>query len=230
MRIRYDLHVHSALSPCADDNMSPVMIVGYAKLAELDAVAVADHNAIGNVEVAVAAGKAYGVCVVPAMELQTAEDIHVLCLFDTFEHLSAFYDTLEFPKLRNKPEVFGNQLLYDEDDNVVGTEPRLLHIGANIAVENVPFLAERYGGVAVAAHVDREENGMVAVLGRVIDEYSVAELSLHAEERHKQLVLGKSVITNSDAHWLERIGKANGTLDVTELTPEGVIRAIKSNN
>lgn len=90
MKIKYDLHVHSALSPCADDDMTPATIVGYAKLSGLDAVAVSDHNAIGNVAVALAAGEAYGVCVVPAMELQTAEDIHVLCLFDTLAHLTAF--------------------------------------------------------------------------------------------------------------------------------------------
>ena len=167
MLIRCDLHVHSALSPCADDDMTPANIVGYAKLLGLDAVAIADHNAIGNVAVAVEVGKAYGVCVVPAMELQTAEDIHVLCLFPTTERLQSFFDEIEFSKLVNDPSVFGRQLIVDEDDNVVATEPRLLHVGANIAVEKVPDLARKHGGVAVAAHVDRDENGMVAILGGV---------------------------------------------------------------
>ena len=85
MKIKYDFHIHSALSPCADNDMTPVNIVAYAKFNGLDMIAVADHNAIENVETAIAAGKAYGVTVVPAVEVQTAEDIHVLCLFKTFE-------------------------------------------------------------------------------------------------------------------------------------------------
>ena len=90
MKIKYDFHIHSALSPCADNDMTPVNIVAYAKFNGLDMIAVADHNAIENVETAIAAGKAYGVTVVPAVEVQTAEDIHVLCLFKTFEQLKNF--------------------------------------------------------------------------------------------------------------------------------------------
>ncbi len=228
MKIKYDLHVHSALSPCADDDMTPVTIVGYAKLSGLDAVAVSDHNAIGNVAVALAAGEAYGVCVVPAMELQTAEDIHVLCLFDTLAHLTAFFEAIDFPKIGNRADIFGNQLLYDEDDNVVGNEPRLLHIGANIAVDDVPKLAKKFGGVAVAAHVDREENSMLQVLGEVIDEYAAVELSKHATDEHKRLVADKIVITNSDAHWLDRIGTACGTMEVAELSAKAIVQALQT--
>ena len=81
MKIKYDLHVHSALSPCADNDMTPVNVVAYAKLNGLDMVAISDHNAIGNVEVALKAGEAFGITVVPAIEVQTLEDIHILCLF-----------------------------------------------------------------------------------------------------------------------------------------------------
>lgn len=226
MLIRCDLHVHSALSPCADDDMTPANIVGYAKLLGLDAVAIADHNAIGNVAVAVEVGKAYGVCVVPAMELQTAEDIHVLCLFPTTERLQSFFDEIEFSKLVNDPSVFGRQLIVDEDDNVVATEPRLLHVGANIAVEKVPDLARKHGGVAVAAHVDRDENGMVAILGEVIAEYGAVELSSHATAAHRKAYSDKVVVTNSDAHWLDCIGHGISTLEVTENSAEAIVKAL----
>lgn len=225
-----DLHIHSALSPCADDDMTPANIVGYAKLGGLDVIAVADHNAIGNVRTAMLVGEAYGVCVVPAMELQTAEDIHILCLFATFDGLQNFFDHIDFPDIPNRPDIFGNQLIVDEDDNVVGIEPRLLHIGANIAVEDVPALAELYGGVAVAAHVDREENGMVAVLGKVTDDYRAVELSSHATDEHRRLYADKIVITDSDAHWLDRIGHKSGTLDLPELTPAAVVQVLRGGN
>ena len=56
---RYDLHIHSALSPCAEKDMTPVTIVGLAKANGLDFVAVSDHNSIKNVEVAIRAGEFY---------------------------------------------------------------------------------------------------------------------------------------------------------------------------
>lgn len=227
MRVRYDLHVHSALSPCADDDMTPATIVGYAALDGISVVAIADHNAIGNVKVAMDVGNAYGVCVVPALELQTQEDIHVLCLFPTLEALQGFFDSIDFPQVANNPSIFGRQLIIDEDDNVIGEEQRLLHVGASIAVEDVPALALRFGGLAVAAHVDRDENGMLAILGDVIDEYSTVELSSHASEELYERFADRRVICDSDAHWLDAIGKAKGELEINELSPTGVLEALR---
>ena len=115
----YDLHIHSALSPCAENDMTPVTIVGLAKLNGLDFVAISDHNSIKNVEVAMAAGQFYGINVVPAMELQTNEDIHILCLFRNFEGLKSFYSEINFSTRLNKPKIFGEQRIIDEDDNIV---------------------------------------------------------------------------------------------------------------
>ena len=47
MKVRYDFHIHSGLSPCADKDMTPCNIVGFAAVSGLDMVAIADHNAIG---------------------------------------------------------------------------------------------------------------------------------------------------------------------------------------
>ncbi len=227
--IKYDLHMHSGLSSCADDDMTPVTMVGLAALKGLDAVAVSDHNAIGNVAVAMLAGHAYGVCVVPAVELQTAEDIHILCLFGTFDGLRNFYEnevSPNLPKIKNNVSAFGNQLVYDEDDNVVATDERLLHIGAQIAVESVPSLCKKYGGVAVAAHIDRSENGMVEILGDVISEYDAIELSKHANDSYRQKYKDKIIITNSDAHWTDEIGKAQGVMQVDELSAQAIVKAL----
>ena len=86
-KYRYDLHIHSALSPCADDDMTPVNIVATASALGIDIIAIADHNAIRNVEAAMEVGEALGVTVVPAFELQTNEDLHLLCLFPDFNLL-----------------------------------------------------------------------------------------------------------------------------------------------
>ncbi len=228
MKITYDLHIHSALSPCADDQMTPANIVGWAKLGEIDAVAIADHNAIANVKVAMNIGDAYGVVVVPAMELQTAEDIHVLCLFDSFENLQSFYNCIDFADIQNRAEIFGEQWIMDEDDNVVATEPRMLLMASGISVEDVTSLANKFDGIAIPAHIDREENGMVAILGTVTDDFSVVELSPTATDDIHHHCANRNIITDSDAHVLEDIGKAHGSLDVDELSAKGILKALRS--
>ena len=227
MRIKYDLHIHSALSPCADDNMTPSNIVGFAKLQGLDAVAIADHNAIANVKVAMDVGAAFDVVVVPAMELQTAEDIHILCLFEKFENLQSFYNCINFADIQNRAEIFGEQLILDEDDNVLGKESRMLLVASGVSVEEVVSLAKQHNGIAVAAHIDREENGMVAILGTVTEDFSVVEISATANQQIQCYTTGRKVITNSDAHTLEDIGVADGELEVTERSAKGILQALR---
>ena len=227
MRIKYDLHIHSALSPCADDNMTPSNIVGFAKLQGLDAVAIADHNAIANVKVAMDVGDAFDVVVVPAMELQTAEDIHILCLFEKFENLQSFYNCINFADIQNRAEIFGEQLILDEDDNVLGQEQRMLLVASGVSVEEVVSLAKQHTGIAVAAHIDREENGMVAILGTVTEDFSVVEISATATKQIQCYTTGRKVITNSDAHTLEDIGVADGELEVVERSAKGILQALR---
>lgn len=227
MRIKYDLHIHSALSPCADDNMTPSNIVGFAKLQGLDAIAIADHNAIANVKVAMDVGDAFDVVVVPAMELQTAEDIHVLCLFESLENLQSFYNSINFADIQNRAEIFGEQLILDEDDNILGQESRMLLVASGVSVEEVVSLAKQHNGIAVAAHIDREENGMVAILGTVTEDFSVVEISATATKQIQCYTTGRKVITNSDAHTLEDIGVADGELEVVERSAKGILQALR---
>ncbi|MGN1099332.1 MAG: PHP domain-containing protein [Christensenellales bacterium] len=223
MKFRYDFHIHSALSPCADDDMTPVNIVGYAKLAGIDMIAIADHNSILNVEVAMRAGEFYGVCVVPAMELQTAEDIHILCLFRDFPSLSAFYGRLDFVKIKNDCEIFGNQLILDEDDNIVGTVDDLLLTSAKIPSYEVADLVREYGGVAVPAHIDREGNGMRAILGVITDEFDVVEFSENAPtELVDEYAETHGILIDSDAHTLGDIAK-NSVIDLPECSADALL-------
>lgn len=222
MIVDYDLHIHSALSPCADDDMTPANICGFASLAGLDMIAVADHNAIGNVEAALSAGKEYGVTVIPALELQTSEDIHVLCLFETFRNLKDFFDTLSFIERENRPDIFGNQLLFDEDDNLIGKENRLLAAGAKIGIEEVKARVEMFGGAAVPAHIDREANGVLAILGAVPEEFEAVELSKAAPLSYRELYGERfRLITDSDAHTLNDIG--GGSVELYECSAKAML-------
>lgn len=223
---RYDLHVHSALSPCAENDMTPVTIVGKAMLDGLDFIAIADHNAIGSVEVALLAGREYGIKVVPAMELQTNEDIHILCLFEKFEELKAFYDEIDFGSLKNNKAIFGDQLVYDEDDNVVAEEERMLLASANISSESVPELVIRHNGVAIPAHIDREMNGMLQILGAVTDGFDTVEISSRADEDFVKEWSGKKrTVIDSDAHVLDDIS-TKGVIELEEYSVAALLDSL----
>lgn len=122
MLIHYDFHIHSALSPCAEMEMTPHSIVGMAAVKGLQAIAVTDHNSIENVRAAMRVGDAYDVVVLPGIEVQTKEDVHILCLFAKWEQLESFYAALEPYRIRvlHQPDKFGRQVIFTEEDVEVG--------------------------------------------------------------------------------------------------------------
>lgn len=124
----YDLHVHSCLSPCGDENMTPANIAGMAALKGLELVALTDHNSCRNCPAFLAAARAQGIVGIPGMELTTSEEVHAVCLFPKLEQAMDFdrfvYEQLL--KVKNRPEIFGKQQIYDENDSVCGEEPCLL--------------------------------------------------------------------------------------------------------
>ena len=223
MKVRYDLHVHSGLSPCADKEMTPATIAGYAAMSGLGLVAIADHNAIANVEVGIRAGREYGIAVVPAMELQTSEDVHILCLFEEYGDLRDFYETLVFQEIENRPEIFGEQLIFDEDDEVVGREPRLLLASSLLSSQEAAARVRAYGGEPVPAHIDREANGMVQILGDVTGEFRTVEVSARADpglvRRWEQRFC---VLVDSDAHTLADI-LTSSELELPEASPRALL-------
>lgn len=229
MKFRYDLHIHSALSPCAENEMTPVTVVGQAKLRGLHFVAVADHNAIGHVPLAMRAGDEFGILTVPAVEIQTNEDIHLLCLFRDYESLAAFFAEIPVSERRNRPDLFGEQLLLDEDDNVIGKEDRMLLDSAAVSSDEVFELAKKYGGAAVPAHIDRDANSMLNVLGAVPEKYAAVELSTRstAEER-AYWAERRLVLVDSDAHVLDDVsdGDAAGEIELGEYSVAALVERI----
>ncbi len=225
MKYLYDLHIHSALSPCADNDMTPVNIVAYAAAMGLEIIAISDHNSASNVRAAMEVGEALSVTVVPAVELQTNEDIHVLCYFPDADSLEAFLAEIPFAPISNRPDVFGEQLIVNSDDEIIGKEERLLLTAADISEVDVRKAALRFGGVAVPAHVDRLAFGMVAVLGAVPDEYTAVEL---AEQGDEAGFPGKHVLRSSDAHTLEDIGKRRCFIELEERSAAALCRLIKN--
>lgn len=206
---RYDLHIHSCLSPCADDDMTPANIAGMATLNGLQLVALTDHNSCGNCAAFLQACKGYGIVGVPGMELTTAEEIHLVCLFPELSNALAFEEQVRrhFLGVKNRPSIFGNQLLVDTEDQILGEEELLLIPATKLTLSEGYALAIAHGGAAYPAHIDREANGIVAILGTVPQTPAFAAVELRDRgnieaytEQHG--LSGKLPVISSDAHRL----------------------------
>ena len=220
----YDLHIHSCLSPCADDDMTPANIAGMASVQGLNIVALTDHNSCKNCPAFFTHAKRYGIVPVAGMELTTAEDIHVICLFPTLESAMEF-DLIVSEKLikvENKPKIFGNQLLLDENDEVVGEEKYLLINATSLDLESAYKLCDSFGGVCYPAHIDRESGGLIAVLGDFPSEphYSAFELnfkdSFEEYTARYPAIVNKQFVVSSDAHNLWSISEAENFLELDD--------------
>ena len=231
-RFYYDLHVHSALSPCADDDTTPADIAGIASLIGLDIVALTDHNSCKNCPAFFAAAERYGITAVAGMELTTSEDIHAVCLFDTLDgalRFDAYLDEFRTP-IKNKPEIFGRQLIFNEADEIAGEVTNLLSFSVGISLEQLPELVEKFGGVCFPAHVDREANGVISVLGTFpstphFDVFELRDASRAAEYAERYLLSDKLMLTSSDAHRLTDISERENFIELDcESNDHAIIR------
>lgn len=221
MKCFYDFHIHTGLSPCAEDEMSPSNIVNMALIKGLSAIAITDHNSIGNLRPFLEAGREAGILVVPGMELQTREDVHLLCLFRTLDDAQVFEDRIDPLRLRipNKPERFGHQYLYDAKDDIVGEYPWSLLTSIDIGMDEAVRLVRRRGGIVIPCHLDRKANSILYTLGFLPPEpeFPWVELSRSCTEIPKGVAPTLQILHNSDAHTLGDIAEAEYWLEVDSL-------------
>lgn len=236
MRLSYDLHIHSCLSPCGDDDMLPSNIVGMAAVKGLDVIAVTDHCSCKNCPAVAKLAEAYGVIALFGMELTTEEEVHVLCLFDRPEAAMSFgeYVSTKYQSVMNNREIFGKQQIVNEDDEVIGEEETLLINATNIDFEKVYELTAEYGGIMIPAHIEKKTNSLLANLGFVPEDsrfccFELKHIGYLDELREKHPYLkGCNVITNSDAHYLEHVNEPVNFLEAEERTASAVLKALAS--
>lgn len=228
----YDLHMHSCLSPCGDNDMTPNNIAGMGVVAKLDIMALTDHNTSKNCPAFFETARANGIIPIAGMELTTAEDIHLVCLFEKLEDAMKFDEVVESHRIRikNRVDIFGEQLIMNQDDEVIGEDEFLLSNATDITVDEAPALVKECGGICYPAHIDREANGIVATLG-VFPEFPHFDTAeFHDEtkiEKYKSdfpILEGKNIVVSSDAHYLWDI---NGRLNYFELQCEDNEEAIR---
>lgn len=225
IKIYYDFHIHSALSPCGDEDNTVNNIVNMSKLKNLDAIAISDHNSCLNCAAALKAGQREGILVIPAMELTTSEEIHVLFLFSKISDAESFSSYVEQKrmKIKNDAKIFGRQIIMDEYDKEKGEVDYLLTVSSNIGIYDAVNLAKEYAAVAIPAHVDKQSNSLLGILGFYDD-----ALGFSAVESKKKTELNLPYITNSDAHYLADISERENFIYANSLSAEDIIKSLKS--
>lgn len=179
---RAELHVHTVLSPCAGVEMIPPVIVAESLKRGINLIAITDHNSTANVGAVIEAAQGSGLTVLPGMELQTREEVHVLCLFDGVDQAEAWQRHVDscYPNLLNDEEKIGEQYVVDSTGNFIRKEPRMLIANVDISLEEAVDGVNSLGGLVIPAHVERRAYGLLAVLGFASPIFEALEISPHA--------------------------------------------------
>lgn len=220
---RVDLHLHTVLSPCGELEMGAPEIVAACRKEGISLCAVTDHNAADNAP-AVAAAAAGNPVVIPGMEVQSAEDIHMVVLFPDMETARSFQEWLwlEMPPIPNKPEIFGEQLIIDGENQIIGEQETLLVQGTGYGADEIAAEALGRGCLVIPAHLNRPSFSYEAVLGPLPDDFPCSALELSAAlpradfQEWCRRYPGRLFIRSSDAHRLCEISKDRCTLMMLE--------------
>lgn len=228
-----DLHIHTALSPCGSDEMTPPAIVEAALEAGLDMIAVCDHNSARNVAaVQEAAGER--LVVLAGMEVTSVEEVHVVGLFPdaaAAEAAAAEVHALLPTADADYYSFFGEQTVLCADGSFASEETAALAVASTLDLNDTVDLIKRHGGLAVAAHIDRKAFGVMSQLGWFPEDagFDGVEVSRHlpadAPRMQEFRAFGLPITGASDSHYLHEIGAAATALTLEEPTFAEVVLA-----
>lgn len=215
-KFRADLHIHTVLSPCGDLNMSPANIITEAVGKGIDIIGITDHNSTRHCKLISRLAAKHGIYTMMGAEVTTKEEVHCLAFFENTDTLDLFQKFLDehLPDIKNNPDLFGDQVQVDEDENIIYTETRMLSNALEVSIDEVERFIHNYEGLFIPAHIDRQKNGLYSQLGFIPEglkadalEVSWRNSTTSFVENRKELS-AFNIITNSDAHLPESIGRA----------------------
>lgn len=222
MIYHYDLHIHSALSPCAEDEMTPNNIVNMAIVNGLDIIAVTDHNSTGNLQALALCAEKSPVVFIPGIEVESSEEVHICCLFPDVESAAAMGEIVRGHLLpvKNKAKILGEQYIFDSEDNIVGTEEQMLLFSSDMTIDEIFEAAHRLGGCAYFAHVDRDSYSVLTVLGSLPDSVPTGVVEVTGTERGRSFAQertelnGKTILYSTDSHRLADMSRGENIIDL----------------
>lgn len=211
MLYRFDLHLHSCLSPCGDLECAPSAVVEKARSVGLDGLMLADHNTSKNAPACAEHCRRQGIACLFGMEVTSSEEVHALAVFDTVEQAAAMTEFVyaALPKRVNQPEIFGDQPVVNAEDEIEELEWRLLSAPTRLPLRTIGEKIHELGGLFIPTHVDRPTFSVFSQLGGIAGDegFDAVELSRFADPlKWKDKLRGLAVIRSSDAHYLENIG------------------------
>ena len=210
--MKFDLHIHSCLSPCANLEMSPSEIVARAKAAGMQGIALTDHQTARNTPAIAECAKRAGVAALFGMEICTAEEVHTLAIFDTVEQALEMTDWVyaAMPKRVNDPDTFGDQPVVTWDDDIVEMEWRILAAACRRTIPETSAKCRELGGLYIAAHIDRSAFSVYSQLGAIPEGnlFDAVEFSRTADETiWLAKAEGYAITRSSDAHNLDDVAR-----------------------
>lgn len=230
-----DLHIHTCLSPCAELDMTPLRIINAAVQKGLDIIAVSDHNSAENAEVTIRIGANRGITVLPAIEITSYEEAHVLAIFGSIEAARNMQEVVykNLPEGVNDERLQGYQLIVNDRDEIIRFNKRLLFSAANLSLKILVDTIHSLGGLAVASHIDKEVFSIISQLGFIPPdaEFDALEISYNTEKDKAELIFGQyrpiPWITSSDAHHLCDIGRRTTAFFLEEPSFEEIGKAFR---
>ncbi len=206
----YDLHIHSCLSPCGNDEMTINNICNMALIKGLDLISITDHNSTLNSNSLKIVSEKIGIKVIYGVEIQTIEEVHVLGYFKTLIEIEEYQKWLEkkLIKTKNSSEYFGNQFIVDENDLIVDVYDNLLIMSLNCDIEECCKIIHQFGGKVVLAHVIDKSNGICNQLGFIPENLDFDGIEIKNYEQKEKVQKRHPWINhtlwfiNSDAHQL----------------------------
>ena len=231
--MKFDLHIHSCLSPCASLEMSPAEIVSRAAAAGMGGIAITDHQSSRNAPAVAECARRAGLKFLPGLEVCTAEEVHTLALFDTVEQALEMTEWVyaAMPKRVNDPDVFGDQPVVTWDDDIVDMEWRILAMACRKTIPEVSAKCHGLGGLFIAAHVDRSTFSVFSQLGGIsgAEGFDAVEFSRTADESvWREKVPGYAITRSSDAHNPDDVARVWTEAELDSFSVEGLKRAFAS--
>lgn len=191
--------------------MIPPLIVQRALELKIDLIAITDHNASANVSSVQKAAAGSNLKVLPGMEVQTREDVHLLCLFESLDELEGWQTAVNesLPDRLNRGEFFGEQYIVDEYGEHIKTETRMLLTSTRFSIDEVFAQVNALGGLVIPAHVERTTYGLFPTLGLLAESWPIIafEISRHTTPEKARAAfpaIGRyPLIQNGDVHRLD---------------------------
>jgi predicted metal-dependent phosphoesterase TrpH len=232
-----DLHVHTCLSPCAELDMHPMALVQKALEANLDMIAICDHNSSANVPYVINAAKTCKLKILPGMEITTSEEVHLLAIFDSLSSLTLLQKIIDqhLPG-ENDEERFGVQAIVNENGEVEGINNQLLIGATDLSLDTLIGYIHQFDGLAIAAHIDRESFSVLSQLGFIddnagFDALEITHLTGFDQARIKYQELCKySFVVSSDSHFIKDLGQSFTRIYLQEPTFSELKMALKKQN